>query len=47
VVLTAELDDLVAVLDRRDDLDVRSHPQEQFERLAEDPVVLDEGDPND
>jgi len=44
VVVSAELDYVVPVLDRGDDLDVRPHPEEQLERLAEDSVVLDEGD---
>jgi hypothetical protein len=44
MVVPAELDDVVAVLDRSDDLDVRPHPEEHLERLAEDSVVLDEGD---
>ena len=42
--IPAELDDVVAVLDRGDDLDVRPHPEEHLECLAEDSVVLDEGD---
>jgi hypothetical protein len=46
MVIPAELDHVVAVLDRGDDLDVRPHAEEQLERLAEDPVVLDEGDPD-
>ena len=44
IVIPAELDDVVAVLDRGDDLDVRPHPEEHLESLAEDSVVLDEGD---
>jgi len=46
-VLPAELDDLLAVLDRRDDLDVRAEPEQELERLAEDLVVLDERDSDD
>jgi hypothetical protein len=45
-VVLAERDDVVAVLDRRDDVDVGAKPEQQLERLAEDLVVLDEGDPN-
>jgi len=40
----AELDDLLAVLDRRDDVDVGPEAEQELERLAEDLVVLDEGD---
>ena len=43
-VLAAELDDLRAVLDRGDDLDVRAQPEQQLERFPEHLVVLDEGD---
>jgi len=46
-VLPAELYDLLAVLDRRDDLDVRTEAEQELERLAEDLVVLDEGDSDD
>jgi hypothetical protein len=42
--LPAELDDLLAVLDRRHDLDVRAKAEQELERLAEDLVVLDESD---
>ena len=42
--LTAQLDDLRAVLDGGDDVDVGAEPEQQLERLAEDLVVLDEGD---
>jgi len=40
----AELDDLLAVLDGRDDVDVGAEAEQELERLAEDLVVLDEGD---
>ena len=39
-------DDLTAVADRRDDLEVGSHTEQELERLAEDLVVLDEEDPD-
>ena len=38
--------DLAAVADRRDDLEVRTHAEQQLECLAEDLVVLDEEDPD-
>jgi hypothetical protein len=43
-VLAAERDDVVAVLDRRDDLYVRAEIEQHLQRLAEDIVVLDERD---
>jgi hypothetical protein len=46
-VLFAERDDVVPVLDRRDDLDLGAQAEQELERLAEDLVVLDQGDADD
>jgi hypothetical protein len=43
-VLATELDDGVPVLDGGDHLEIRPEAEQQLERLAEDLVVLDEGD---
>jgi hypothetical protein len=46
-VLPAERDDSVPVLDGRDDLDLRAQAEQKLKRLAEDLVVLDQGDADD
>ena len=45
-VLAARGHGLRPVADRRDDLDVGAHSQQQLERLPEDLVVLDQEDPD-